>query len=216
LKSLVDLARLFAEHYHGIIDQRRKYTGDLYIVHPAAVVKIVKTIPHTKEMLAAAWLHDVVEDTPATIEEVRGTFGRKIALLVEMLTDVSRLEDGNRMKRKAIDRAHMAEGCAEAKTIKLADLIDNTRSIVSHDPKFAKVYLAEKALLLEVLRDGNSMLWNMAHELMVNAQRANNDILEKLFPIEAPPEFRFPGAAWLMPMPRSPEIAGASLKEEGE
>lgn len=164
------MARDFAAHYHGIIDQRRKYTNEPYIVHPATVALIVKSVPHTGEMVAAAWLHDVVEDTPATTEEVRGMFGNEIASLVEMLTDVSRPEDGNRVKRKAIDRAHTAKASPEAKTIKLADLIDNTRSIVARDPKFARVYLAEKALLLEVLRDGNAMLWEQAHALMVEAR----------------------------------------------
>ena len=51
----------------------------------------------------------------------------------------------------------------EAKTIKLADLIDNTKSIVEHDPRFAKVYLEEKRLLLEVLKDGDETLWQQAH-----------------------------------------------------
>lgn len=159
----------FATHYHGIIDHRRKYTGEPYIVHPAAVAKIVKTVSHTPEMVAAAWLHDVVEDTPATIEEVRGTFGAEVAGLVEMLTDVSRPEDGNRSKRKAIDLAHIAHATPSAKTIKLADLIDNTRSIVAHDAGFACVYLVEKARLLKVLRDGDPALWFMADSILAEA-----------------------------------------------
>lgn len=165
--SLEAKAQAFAGHYHGIIDQRRKYTGEPYIVHPAAVVGIVRTVPHTEEMLAAAWLHDTVEDTPATIEEVRRTFGRAVAGLVEMLTNVSRPEDGNRAKRKAIDLAHLAKASPEAKTIKLADLIDNTSSIVARDPAFARVYLSEKAKLLEVLREGDALLWEHAHAQLV-------------------------------------------------
>lgn len=159
----------FAAHYHGIIDHRRKYTGKPYITHPAAVVKIVKSVPHTPAMLAAAWMHDVVEDTPATIEEVRGTFGNEIAALVEMLTDVSRPEDGNRARRKDIDRAHTARSTHEAKTIKLADLIDNTRSIAQYDSKFARIYLFEKAKLLSVLRDGDPTLWFLADTTLVEA-----------------------------------------------
>lgn len=159
----------FAAHYHGIIDQRRKYTGEPYIAHPAAVVEIVRSVDHTPAMLAAAWMHDVVEDTPATIEEVRVMFGAEIAGLVSMLTDVSRPEDGNRAKRKAIDRAHTAMASREAKTIKLADLIDNTRTIVAHDANFARVYLAEKARLLRVLRDGDPKLWFMANDVLAEA-----------------------------------------------
>lgn len=168
-RSIEVAAREFATHYHGIIDQRRKYTNAPYIEHPAAVVEIVKSVSHTPEMIAAAWLHDVVEDTPATIEEVRRTFGHHIASLVEMLTNASRYEDGNRAARKAIDRAHLAMATPEAKTIKLADLIDNTGSIVARDPKFARTYLAEKARLLTVLRDGDAGLWFRADALLAEA-----------------------------------------------
>jgi (p)ppGpp synthase/HD superfamily hydrolase len=162
----------FAVHYHGIIDQRRKYTGEPYIEHPKAVAEIVRTVPYTpakSAMLAAAWLHDVVEDTPATIDEVRGTFGAEIAGLVEMLTNVSRPEDGNRAKRKDIDRRHTALSSREAKTVKLADIIDNTRNIVARDQVFARTYLIEKARLLQVLRDGDAALWFQAEAMITEA-----------------------------------------------
>lgn len=155
-------AKEFATRYHASIDQRRKYTDEPYISHPAAVVELVRSVPHTEAMLCAAWLHDVVEDTPCTLDEVERVFGFGVASLVEMLTDISRPGDGNRAVRKAIDRKHTAQASPAAKTIKLADLIDNTRSIVERDPKFAQTYLMEKALLLEVLREGDATLWAMA------------------------------------------------------
>lgn len=117
-------------------------------------------------MIAAAWLHDVVEDTPTSIDTIRDQFGEQVAALVADLTDVSRPEDGNRKARKAIDREHTAKASPNAKTIKLANLIDNTRNIVARDPDFAKVYLCEKRQLLEVLRDGDSVLWQMAFDLV--------------------------------------------------
>jgi hypothetical protein len=86
--------------------------------------------------------------------------------LLPALTDVSRSADGNRKARKALDRAHTAKASPAAKTIKLADLIDNTKSIVEHDPEFARVYLAEKAALLEVLKEGDQVLWAMASNLV--------------------------------------------------
>jgi guanosine-3',5'-bis(diphosphate) 3'-pyrophosphohydrolase len=147
--SLVHRARAFATAAHA--GQLRKYTKTPYIQHPDAVAALVATRPHTPEMLAAALLHDVVEDTPVTIEEVRAAFGDTVAALVADLADVSRLEDGNRVARKALDRAHTAKASPQAKTIKLADLIDNARSIIPNAPGFAKVYLREKAALLEVL-----------------------------------------------------------------
>jgi (p)ppGpp synthase/HD superfamily hydrolase len=115
-------------------------------------------------MVAAAWLHDTVEDTDVTIELIRAEFGDKVAELVGWLTDVSRPEDGNRAVRKAIDREHSASAPAEAQTVKLADLIANTRSIMKHDVAFAKTYLEEKRLLLEVMDRGDATLVAIARK----------------------------------------------------
>lgn len=164
--EMVEKARRFAMVAHGSINQRRKYTDDPYIVHPASVVKLVRTVPHTVEILCAAWLHDVVEDTPVTLGEIEAEFGHEVAALVEQLTDVSKPTDGNRKVRKGIDRAHTAIASADAKTIKLADLIDNSKNILAHDPTFARVYLAEKELLLQVLVEGDQTLWNQANEIL--------------------------------------------------
>ena len=117
----------------------------------SGTASIVKTVDHTDSMVAAAWLHDVVEDTGVSIEVIRAEFGSEVSDLVGWLTDVSRPDHGNRAARKAIDRAHTAAAPAEAQTVKLADLISNTRSIVQHDPKFAETYLAEKRALLAVM-----------------------------------------------------------------
>ena len=160
VRSLVDRALSFATLAHG--DQRRKYTGEMYIVHPIEVMEIVKTVPHDDAMLAAALLHDVVEDTDVTLEEIRTSFGDDVASLVDDLTDVSKPEDGNRKTRKALDREHSAQSSARAQTIKLADLISNSRDILENDPHFAKVYLAEKELLLEVLTKGDKSLHEQA------------------------------------------------------
>jgi len=159
-------AAVFAAHQHASINQTRKYTGEPYINHPAAVADLVRAVPHTEEMLAVAWLHDTVEDTGCTLETIVAKFGATTAYLVSSLTDLSTPADGNRATRKAIDRMHIAAAAPEAKTIKLADLIDNSYSIIERDPKFAETYLAEKALLLEVLREGDQWLWNRAKEIV--------------------------------------------------
>lgn len=157
--TIVEKARIFATAAHAAVAQLRKYTNEPYIVHPAEVFSIVSTVDGaTEEMMAAAWLHDVVEDTGVTIEVIRETFGEEVAELVGWLTDVSRPEQGNRATRKAIDRAHTAMAPAAAQTIKLADLISNTRSIMAYDEKFAKTYLEEKRLLLEVMTKGDARL----------------------------------------------------------
>lgn len=165
--SLEDRARSFAEWAHR--NQKRKYTGDPYVRHPESVAALVRGVPHTEEMLAAAWLHDTVEDTEATMRDIERLFGPAVAALVEQLTDVSRPLDGNRKVRKAKDREHTRGSSPEAKTVKLADLIDNSRSIVAHDPDFAAVYLEEKRLLLEVLREGDPSLWALAQTFVVNS-----------------------------------------------
>ena len=168
LAKLEEKAKRLATEWHSSIKQVRKYTGEPYINHPAAVVEIVRSVPHTGEMLAAAWLHDTVEDTDATLDEIHDMFGHHVADMVEMLTDVSKPEDGNRAKRKAIDRAHSARGIPAAKTIKIADLIDNSSSILERDPRFAEVFIREKALLLKVLKEGDLTLWNRANNIVLN------------------------------------------------
>lgn len=159
-------ARTFAKNAHASIDHRRKYTNEPYIVHPAAVAKLVATVTDDEQMICAAWLHDVVEDTPVTLFEIEQTFGHDVAALVEDLTDVSTREDGNRKVRKAMDRAHTAKASPRAKTIKLADLIDNSKSIAEHDPGFAKIYMREKRELLKVLKEGDATLYRRAEDIV--------------------------------------------------
>ena len=169
--ELVQQAFAFAKAAHEAVGQVRKYTGEPYIVHPVEVADIVQTVAHTEAMLAAALLHDTVEDTDATMDEIRQLFGHEVADLVEMLTDVSVPTDGHRAVRKAIDRGHTARASAAGKTIKLADLISNTQSIVANDPGFARIYLGEKASLMDVLREGDPDLWASANRLLQEGLR---------------------------------------------
>ena len=158
----LDKAIKFATKAHG--KQKRKYTGEPYITHPIAVMEIVRTVPHTEEMLVAAVLHDTVEDTDVTLADIKAEFGTKVAELVNGLTDVSKPQDGNRKTRKAMDRAHTAKQSAEVQTIKLADLIHNTESIGRFDPKFYKVYREEKIRILDILKLGDRSLMHIAQQ----------------------------------------------------
>jgi (p)ppGpp synthase/HD superfamily hydrolase len=166
--NIVDKAYYFAMAAHAAVGQKRNYTGDDYIVHPVEVCDILdkSTRLVIDEMRAAALLHDVVEDTGVTIELIRKEFGKCVSALVDGLTDVSKPEDGNRAVRKEIDRQHTAKQSPACKTIKLADLISNSRSILQHDKEFAKVYLKEKQLLLEVLKEGDRTLWQEANRIV--------------------------------------------------
>lgn len=160
----VNKALQFANDAHE--GQVRKYSGEPYINHPIAVAKIVASVPHDKNMIAAALLHDVVEDCEVSLEQIEQQFGADIAVLVENLTDVSRPEDGNRKARKAIDREHSGKASPRAATIKLADMIHNSEDIIKSDPNFAKIYIAEKKLLLQVLNHGNTKLHRTAFNLI--------------------------------------------------
>ena len=163
--DLIERARVYATKAHQRIDQRRKYSGQPYHVHLDKVAEIVASVTDDAETIAAAWLHDTVEDTPATLEDIEHEFGLSVAELVEELTDVSKPSDGNRAQRKSIDRQHSAQASARAKTVKLADLIDNCRDITRNDPRFARVYLAEMAELLTVLVNGDATLYRRAHKV---------------------------------------------------
>lgn len=148
MTDLVTRAKAFAEKAHT--GHVRKYTGVPYITHPEAVAAIVATVPHTDEMLAAAWLHDVVEDTTATFDDIHHFFGGKVADLVAWLTELP--APGNRATRKARYRDHLAKAPAAAQTIKVADLMHNTLTIKKYAPGFYnKAYGPEKAALLKVL-----------------------------------------------------------------
>lgn len=160
MSDMVSRAKALATSAHE--GQSRKYTGEPYVVHPIEVAEIVASVPHTEAMLAAALMHDIVEDTALTLADLRSMFPQEVVDLVDQLTDVSKPGDGNRRVRKEMDRQHTAQASAAAKTIKLADLISNTRSIVAHDPGFAKVYMSEKQALLDVLKDGDPTLWATA------------------------------------------------------
>lgn len=166
--NMLSVAVGFATEWHE--GQVRKYTGEAYINHPIEVMNIVRSVPHTQEMLYAALMHDCVEDTECSFSDIEDVFGTEVALLVGWLTDVSLPGMGNRAKRKEIDRKHTSKAPASAKTIKLADLISNSKSILEHDKDFAKVYIKEKELLLEVLTEGDSTLYAQAKDIVEKAK----------------------------------------------
>ena len=169
LDNLPALALGFTQCAHR--QQKRKYTGEPYANHCRNVAAIVAEYTSDPAVIAAATLHDVLEDTEVTPAEMRDVFGERVTLLVIEVTDVSRLEDGNREVRKRLDKEHLAQSSPDGATIKLADLIDNSSSIVKHDKGFARAYLREKEALLEVLKHGNSALWKRAYTTLQDAQR---------------------------------------------
>ena len=151
MESLAQTALVFATAAHAAVGQMRKYSDDPYIVHPIRVATTVAKFGGTDEMIMAAYLHDVVEDTGVSIEDILDMFGSVVAVIVDGLTDVSKPEDGNRAVRKAMDRQHSADATWAVQFVKCADIIDNAADIGDNDPSFNVVYRKEMAALLEVL-----------------------------------------------------------------
>tara|TARA_R110000782_G_scaffold10750_12_gene33296 strand:- start:1755 stop:2336 length:582 start_codon:yes stop_codon:yes gene_type:complete len=175
---LVDWAVSFADVAHD--EQVRKYTGERYIVHPIEVAKKVMTAKYYNiNMVIAAIFHDVIEDTPHDEDKLRmltecyeqtttdTDFNLKdtIDLVVE-LTDVTLRSEGNRSYRKQKDCDRLATISDDAKTIKLADIICNSKSIIREDPEFAKVWMREMATRVEILERGDRILWDEAIVIM--------------------------------------------------
>lgn len=128
--SLLDRAIIFAVKAHSGTERRGK--GFPYIVHPLEAVEIVATITPDQELLAAAALHDVVEDTDVSVDEIRAEFGDRIAALVAAESDtfeegVSEEDSWHSRKRAAIER--LASASHDAKIVALGDKLSNMRAI---------------------------------------------------------------------------------------
>jgi len=172
----VSLKEVFAFAMKAHDGQKRKYTGEDYIVHPMAVSRMVSLYGGSLVQQAGALLHDVVEDTDHTLAEIDTLFGSEVATLVEWLTDTSRPEDGNRAIRKAIDRKRLAEAPVEAQFVKLADLIDNSKTIFVFDKSFTPMFKAEMALLVkDMTKVVGSSLWEEAQKVLSMANLDQED-----------------------------------------
>ncbi len=158
----------FADKAHG--EQRRKYTPERYIVHPVRVMELCREYTNEEPILAAALLHDVLEDTSTTAGQIKEflipLIGKDNAIrtldLVVELTDVYIKKDYpiyNRRKRKQMERERMKTISSDSQTIKYADILDNCLEIVIHDPSFAVVFLKECKDLLKVMTNGNNALY---------------------------------------------------------
>lgn len=165
--NVIDKAREYAHAAHDSIGHKRKYTGEPYWIHTDEVAEIVAGVTKSAAMIAAAHLHDVLEDIPAlegqiySTEHLRATFGSEIYILAYHLRDVFTSESYpylNRAKRKELERLRLANTPGQVQTIKFADFISNTKSIVEHDPDFAVTYLAEKRSALALMHRGHAGL----------------------------------------------------------
>ncbi len=171
MEAVLEKVKDYADKAHG--KQLRKYSPDRYIVHPVRVMELCRPYNDTLPVLAAALLHDVLEDTPVTksnmLQFLQGvmseTDANETLKLVVELTDVftkSRHPRWNRSKRKTKEAARIQQTSGDSQTVKYADIIDNCREIVEHDPDFAKVFLRECRALLKVMPKGHESLYQEA------------------------------------------------------
>lgn len=155
--TIYEKARIFAIEAHTSIGQVRKFDGEPYHTHVLRVAELVSTRTQDQEILAAACLHDVLEDVEPnnpdfSRERILEEFGERVLELVVELTDIYTKEnhpDKNRKTRKELEARRLALVSEEAKLIKRADLHDNNKSILG--TSFEKVWLQEKARLDELL-----------------------------------------------------------------
>lgn len=172
LKLNADIAREFSAAGFKSVNHRRKYTGDPYEVHTIEVAEIVASVTDDDDLIAAAHLHDTAEDVnvyPYNLDGIGVQFGHTIRQHVEDLTDVytkDKYPTHNRARRKELEAERLAKVSPGSQTIKLADIISNTRDIVKNDPVFAVTYLKEMWDLLPVLREGHSTLWEQANGIL--------------------------------------------------
>lgn len=155
--SVILKAAAFARQAHA--GQRRNYSDRPFVVHPARVAGRVAAHPRaTEAMVAAAFLHDVVEDTRNSLADVADEFGPEVARLVNELTNPSIGMKAPRRERDQLDREHLAVVSAEAKIIKLLDRIDNLQEMAEAPRGFVRKYCEESRLLAEVIGDADPEL----------------------------------------------------------
>ena len=135
LRLVSEAAELAARRHNGMA--RKGRGNEPYINHLAEVANLLSAATEgaDAELVAAGWLHDTIEDTETTREELAQTFSERVASLVVECTDDMRLPKAERRRRQVTDAPHKSPG---AKLIKIADKISNIGARVHSDPTKAE------------------------------------------------------------------------------
>lgn len=175
----IELAGTFAVTKHG--ETQRKLPGggtEPYHAHVLRVGEAVRLAGGSEAAVVAAILHDVVEDTPTTVQEVGEAFGDEIATLVNHLSDKftpASAPEMNRKARKAAENARVAEAPPEVHLVKLFDLLDNLRDTPPENG-FGAQFAEEALTLLGVLRGPEAIRALVAGEAA--ALRSRHDAIQ--------------------------------------
>ncbi|MCX7679797.1 MAG: bifunctional (p)ppGpp synthetase/guanosine-3',5'-bis(diphosphate) 3'-pyrophosphohydrolase [Spirochaetes bacterium] len=143
--QLIKRAYLFAEESHK---NQQRLSGEPYIVHPLEVALILAHLGLDTSTIAAALLHDVVEDTPNSLEEIEKHFGKDIALLVDGVTKISSLKKQSKSTEQAVNLRKMLIATVKDMRvilIKLADKLHNMRTIM-FQPETKQREIAQEVL----------------------------------------------------------------------
>ena len=157
--SLILQAAAFSQRAHA--GQRRKFGGSPYVEHPARVAARVMLLEGTTpQAVAAAWLHDVLEDCGLRAADLRqaGFPDETVFLVVELTNPSKQRPELSRAERKALDREHLRHVSRMAQRIKLVDRIDNLRELGNADARFKSLYVAESVLLVRCIRSADTEL----------------------------------------------------------
>ncbi|MHA1143577.1 MAG: HD domain-containing protein [Candidatus Helarchaeota archaeon] len=138
----------FARQKHA--GQRRKVSNAEYVVHPINVAKILEKYGCQEPFLSAALLHDTIEDTSTTYDEILVQFGRDIADLVRELTNDKR--EIKKIGKTQYLLEKLKNMSSKALTIKLADRLDNIRDLHLASKEFRERYYTETKEILQNLR----------------------------------------------------------------
>lgn len=155
----------FAHKHHESVGQIREGTGDPYIVHPIEVAALVYSMGnefgYPKEWIEvaviAALLHDTIEDTKCTYNEIENDFGTVVRDTVFWLTDVVDKASGNRRVRKELERVRLMAAPGRVKFIKCCDIIANAKTVLSDKPTSGQLFLTEKVAILDTFVHYNRM-----------------------------------------------------------
>ena len=149
--NLVDKAIIYATEAHKGAERRGK--GFPYIIHPLEAMSIVATITTDPELLAAAALHDVIEDTSQTYEDIKDAFGERVAKLVSSESDVQFPEmsvSESWHMRKEIAMKHLKDSSMDVKTVAIGDKLSNMRAMARDyreigDDLWKRFHVSDKA-----------------------------------------------------------------------
>jgi guanosine-3',5'-bis(diphosphate) 3'-pyrophosphohydrolase len=174
IRLVSEAAELAARRHNG---QTRKGRGEEpYINHLAEVANMLSAATNGEdaELVAAGWLHDTIEDSETTHDELAQRFGLRVAGLVVECTDDMSLPKSERRKRQIIDALKKSPS---AKFIKIADKVSNIRARIFANPSAAQreelaEYVAWAEQVVAGLRGGNAMLDALFDEAVANARQA--------------------------------------------